>query len=190
VPSAPGPEKRTDPRQPGQALEYVRIDNLTGNRAPVVYRLDRIVGDEMVFNGGGRIEKLDGRVVSVVSPAGGIYDASTPPGGWVRKDLRPGLRWHADYVPTQGDRWRHDLDFTVVGERSRVVDGVDLRVMQVSFEGWIYPSFSTIPGRAGTQFSGELLYSAALGRVVRFEAKSYLGVTPIQETLELVRVLR
>jgi hypothetical protein len=190
VPSVPSTEKLTDPLRPGQALEYVRIDNLTGNRAPVIYRLDRIVGDEMMFNGGGRVEKLDGRVVSVASPAGGTYDASTPPGGWVRKDLRPGLRWHADYVPAQGDRWRHDLDFNVVGERSMRVDGVELRVMQVTFDGWIYPSFSTIPVRAGKQFSGDLLYSAALGRVVRFEAKSYLGITPMRETLELVRVLR
>ncbi|HET7154002.1 MAG TPA: serine protease [Hyphomicrobiaceae bacterium] len=190
LPSVGGAEKVTDPLRPGQALEYLRIDYLTGNRAPVIYRLDHIVGDEMVFNGGGRIEKTDGRVVSVVSPAGGIYDASTPPGGWVRKDMRPGMRWSADYVPAQGDRWRHELNFTVVGERSKTVDGVELRLMQVSFEGWIYSSFSTAPSRTGKQFSGSLLYSAALGRVVQFEAKSYLGATPTRETLEFVRTLR
>lgn len=189
-PSAAGAEKLADPLRPGQALEYVRIDNLTGNRAPVIYRLDRIIGDEMVFNGGGRVEKLDGRVVSVVSPAGGAYDASTPPGGWARKDMRPGMRWHADYEPAQGDRWRHELDFVVVGERSKRVDGEELRVMQVSFEGWIYPSLGTIPGRAGKQFSGSFLYSAALGRVVQFESKSLLGPTPVRETLEFVRTLR
>lgn len=190
LPSVVGTERLTDPLRPGQALEYVRIEKLTGNRASVIYRLDRIAGDEMVFNGGGRIEKLDGRVVSVTLPAGGVYDSAIPPGGWVRKDMRPGMRWHADYVAAQGDRWRHDLNFVVVGERSRRVDGEELRVLQVSFEGWIYPSVGTIPGRAGKQFSGSLLYSAALGRVVQFEANSHVGATPIRETLEFVRVLR
>lgn len=189
-PSRPGTEKPTDALRPGQALEYRLTDYLTGQSTSVVYRLDRIVGDEWVFNGGGRVEKSDGRVVSITAPAGGFYDASTPPGGWVRRDVRPGMRWHADYVPSQGGKWRHDLDFTVVGERSRMVEGVELRLLQISFEGWIYPQFGTFSVRTGVPFSGELLYSPVLGRVVRFESRTRNGVTPSRETLELVRVLR
>lgn len=189
-PSRPAAEKPTDALRPGQALEYRLTDYLTGQSTSVVYRLDRIVGDELVFNGGGRVEKSDGRVVSITAPAGGFYDASTPPGGWVRRDVRPGMRWHADYVPSQGGKWRHDLDFTVVGERSKTVEGVELRVLQISFDGWIYPQLGTFSVRAGVPFSGELLYSPALGRVVRFESRTRNGVTPSRETLELVRVLR
>lgn len=189
-PSRPGTEKLSDALRPGQALEYRLTDYLTGQSTSVVYRLDRIVGDEWVFNGGGRVEKSDGRVVSIAAPAGGFYDASTPPGGWVRKDVRPGMRWHADYVPSQGGKWRHDLDFTVVGERSKTMEGVELRVLQISFDGWIYPQFGTFSVRAGVPFSGELLYSPVLGRVVRFEARTRTGVTPSRETFELIRVLR
>ena len=189
-PSRPTAEKLIDALRPGQAFEYRLTDYLTGQSSSVVYRLDRIVGDEWVFNGGGRVEKSDGRVVSITAAAGGSYDASTPPGGWVRKDVRPGMRWHADYVPSQGGKWRHDLDFTVVGERSRMVEGVELRLLQISFEGWIYPQFGTFSVRAGVPFSGELLYSPVLGRVVRFESRTRNGVTPSRETLELVRVLR
>jgi len=189
-PSRPGTETLSDALRPGQAFEYRLTDYLTGQSSSVVYRLDRIVGDEWVFNGGGRVEKSDGRVVSITAPAGGFYDASTPPGGWVRRDVRPGMRWHADYVPSQGGKWRHDLDFTVVGERSKTVGGVELRLLQISFEGWIYPQVSTFSVRAGAPFSGEILYSPALGRVVRFESRTRVGTTPSRETFELIRVLR
>lgn len=189
-PLRPGAEMLTDALRPGQALEYRLTDYLTGQSSSVVYRLDRIVGDEWVFNGGGRVEKSDGRVVSITAPAGGFYDASTPPGGWVRRDVRPGMRWHADYVSSQGGKWRHDLDFTVIGERSKTMDGVELRLLQISFEGWIYPQLGTFSVRAGVPFSGELLYSPVLGRVVRFESRTRTGVTPSRETFELIRVLR
>ena len=188
--SGPGAEKVSDALRPGQAFEYRLTDYLTGQSTSVVYRLDRIVGDEWVFNGGGRVEKSDGRVVSITAPAGGFYDASTPPGGWVRRDVRPGMRWHADYVPSQGGKWRHDLDFTVVGERSKTLGGVELRLLQISFDGWIYPQFGTFSVRTGVPFSGELLYSPVLGRVVRFEVRTRTGVTPSRETFELIRVLR
>ena len=188
--SGPGAEKVSDALRPGQAFEYRLTDYLTGQSTSVLYRLDRIVGDEWVFNGGGRVEKSDGRVVSITAPAGGFYDASTPPGGWVRRDVRPGMRWHADYVPSQGGKWRHDLDFTVVGERSKTLGGVELRLLQISFEGWIYPQFGTFSVRTGVPFSGELLYSPVLGRVVRFEVRTRTGVTPSRETFELIRVLR
>lgn len=188
--SGPGAEKVSDALRPGQAFEYRLTDYLTGQSTSVLYRLDRIVGDEWVFNGGSRVEKSDGRVVSITAPAGGFYDASTPPGGWVRRDVRPGMRWHADYVPSQGGKWRHDLDFTVVGERSKTLGGVELRLLQISFEGWIYPQVSTFSVRAGAPFSGEILYSPALGRVVRFESRTRVGTTPSRETFVLIRVLR
>ena len=180
-----------DPLRPGDALEYVRIDRLTGNRSPVVYRLDRIAGDELVFNMGGRVEKADGRVVSVNSPAGGYFDSSSPPGGWGRKDIRPGMRWHLDYVATTGDKWRHELNATVIGERSMRVDGMDLKVAQIVYTGWIYASYGTGASPVGTRFDATAWYAGDLGRIVRFEAEHRRGnASSSNESMEFVRVLR
>ena len=181
-----------EPLRPGDALEYVRIDKLTGNRTPVIYRLDKVDGDELSFNMGGRVEKAGGEVVSVASPAGGMFDTSSPPGGWVRKGVQPGMRWHLDYIASSGDRLRHELDATVGGERPFRVGGVELNVLRVAYEGWIYaPSYGTSPSLVGTRFVGSALYSPELGRIVRFEGEHRRGnSSATNEALELVRIQR
>ena len=179
------------PLRPGDALEYVRVDKLTGLKSPVIYRLDRISGGELLFNNGGRVEKADGRVVSITSPAGGIYDSSSPPGGWGRPNIRPGMRWYLDYVAPSGDKWRHELNATVAAEQSMRVDGNVLRVVQINYEGWIYASYGTGSPPIGTPFEAKAWYSVEQGRVIRFEAKHRRGYASVtEETLELVRVLR
>lgn len=181
----------SEPLQPGDALEYVRIDKLTGNRSPVIYRLDKVNGDELSFNMGGRIEKIGGEVVSVTSPAGGMFDTSSPPGGWVRKDIQPGMRWHLDYIAASGDRLRHELNVTVGGARPFRVGGLELNVLHVGYEGWIYASYGTGASLVGTRFVGSALYSPELGRIVRFEGEHRRGnASATSEALELVRIQR
>ncbi|MDM0032614.1 serine protease [Variovorax sp. J22P271] len=180
-----------DALRPGDGLEYVRVDRLTGNRSPVIYRLDRITGDEWIFNMGGRIEQADGRVVSVTSPVGGMFDASSPPGGWGRKDVKPGMRWHMDYVAATGDKWRHELDATVIGERTLRIDGTEVKALEIAYTGWIYASWGTGSSAVGTRFIATAWYAASLGRVVRFEAEHRrANANSSNESLELVRVLR
>lgn len=188
VPAALTP---SSPLRAGDALEYVRTDRLTGNRTPVIYRVDRVSGDELSFNGGGRIEKTDGRVVSVVTPIGGVYDTASPPDGWVRKGARPGMRWNLDYVAA-GDRLRYELEATVFGEQLMRVEGTDLTVVEIRYEGWLYTSFGSgsMPPTA-SRIATKLWYAPSLARLVRFEARGtrpQYGLT--DETLELVRVLR
>lgn len=190
VASALGPSA---PLRAGDALEYVRTERLTGHRSPVVYRVDRISGDELSFNAGGRIEKTDGTVVSVVTPIGGIYDTASPPGGWVRKDARTGMRWHLDYVSTTTDKWRYALEATVTGERSTRVDGTDVKVLEISYDGWLNTGYASGAPLApsSSRLTARLWYAPSLARVVRFEAKNArppFSVT--DESLELVRVLR
>jgi S1-C subfamily serine protease len=182
-----------DALRAGDALEYVLTDRATGNRSPVIYRVDRIVGDELVFNMGGRVEKSDGRVVSLTATTGGIFDSSSPPGGWGRKDAKPGMRWHLDYQATTGDKWRHELDAAAIGERTMRVDGAEVKAMQITYRGWIYG----ILGRHGSvgplvnmPFEATAWYAVDMGRVIRFEAKFREIGRPTSESLELVRVLR
>ncbi|MBT2334299.1 trypsin-like peptidase domain-containing protein [Variovorax paradoxus] len=179
------------PLRVGNVLEYVRTDGLTGNRSPVTYRLDRISGDELSFNMGGRIEKADGQVVSVTLPSGGLFDTSSPPGGWARREMAPGARWHLDYVAPSGEKLRHELDASVGTERSLRLGGVELSVLRIKFEGWIYASYGTGASLVGTPFSASALYSPELRRIVRFEAEHRRGnSSSTKETLELVRIQR
>ncbi|MES2532769.1 MAG: serine protease [Pseudomonadota bacterium] len=191
--AAPASLTPSSPLRAGDALEYVRTDRLTGNRTPVVYRVDRISGDELSFNGGGRIEKTDGRVVSVVTPIGGMYDTASPPDGWVRKDARPGMRWNLDYASTTGEKIRYELEATVLGERPARFDGADLRVIEISYEGWLSTGYAAGAPLApsASRLAAKLWYAPSLERVVRFEARNTrppFNVT--NETLEFVRVLR
>ena len=183
----------SSPLRAGDALEYLRIDRLTGNRTPVVYRVDRIAGDELFFNAGGRVEKSDGRVTSVVTPIGGFYDTASPPGGWARKDIRTGMRWHVDFVSTAGDKSRHELDAVVVGERSMRVDDTEIKAFEIRYEGWLYTGYGAgAPlGPSASRLSARVWYAPAMARVVRFEAQSTRPpFSATDETLELVHVQR
>lgn len=182
------------PLRVGDALEYVRTDRLTGNRATVVYRVDRISGDEVSFNSGGRIEKSDGSVVSVTTPVGGIYDTASPPGGWVRKDIRPGMRWRVDYVPAANvEKVRYELEATVGGQRPMNVDGKDVQTLEVNFEGWVYAAYAggaPLTTRS-SRMSIKLRYAPELARVVQFEAQTNRPpFSATDEMIELARVTR
>lgn len=175
----------------GDALEYALTDRVTMRKVPAVYRLDRIIGDELSFNMGGRIEKKDGQVVSITAPLGGLFDTSSPPGGWGRKDLKPGMRWHVDFVATSGEKWRHELDAVVIGgERSMRVDGTEIKAVQIAYAGWIYVSYGSGSSAAGTPFEATVWYSNEMGRVVRFEGEHRRSGSSTKDSLELVRVLR
>ena len=181
----------TEPLRAGDALEYLRTDKLTGGRSTVIYRVDRVVGDEVTFNGGGKVEQLDGQVGSVTSPAGGLFDLASPPGGWARANLLPGMRWQADYTPAFGERQRHELIATVGQAQSMRVDGIELEVLRIGYEGWIYASSASAPLFGATsRFQAAAWYSPELHRVVRFEGSYQRGMSSTNESLELVRVLR
>lgn len=175
----------------GEVFEYVLIDGLTGVRTPVRYRVDRIEGENVYFNQGGRVEKADGQLVSVTSPAGGLFDAASPPDGWTRPAMTPGMRWRSEYTSSSsGEKARYALDATVIGTSRLTVDGEALSVQQIAFEGWMFALVGTGPAQA-LPFKATAYYAPDLGRVVRFEAeyrRVYLGMT--RETLELVRVWR
>jgi len=129
------------------------------------------VSARRLINGGGRIEKTDGRVVSVLTPIGGVYDTASPPDGWVRKGARPGMRWNLDYVAA-GDRLRYELEATVFGAQLMRVEGTDLTAMEIRYEGLLYTSFGSgsMPPTA-SRIATKLWYAPSLARLVRFEAR-------------------
>lgn len=178
------------PLRRGDALEYVLIDRLTQTRAPVFYRVDRIDDDRILFNQGGRVERDDGRVLSISSAAGGLYDSASPPEGWGRPGLTSGMRWRADYESTNGEKARYALEAAVLGDASLRIDGLDVSAREITYTGWMYASVGVGPAQA-LPFKATAFYSADLGRVVKFEAEyRRVNLGASREALELVRILR
>ncbi len=166
----------------GDILEYDLLDKMTGIHTPVQYRLDRIEGDQLVFDMGGRIERLDGRVVSIRTPAGGLFDLSSPPDGWASADLRPGMSWSREYP-------RHSFKAMVLGESSAKVDGEVLRVLQVDYSGWITVS-SNPAARPTYPLKATALYSPELKRIVRFDIEIRSFGSLSREAMQLKRIIR
>lgn len=54
---------------------------MTDVKTPVYYRLDRIEGDQLMFNMGARTERRDGRVVSIRTPSRSGSSASSETSG-------------------------------------------------------------------------------------------------------------
>ncbi len=172
------------PLKRGDALEYVLINQVSGNKTEVVYRLDRVSDTEMSFNEGGRIERLDGQLVSMRAPIGGMFDASTPPEGWFRPGLRAGMIWNVQYP-------RHKLRATVTGEERYLVDGNDLRVFRISYTGW-QDNLTLSNGSTERSFPmrATVLYSPVLNRIVRFDGETRAVAGTVRESLQLQRVVR
>jgi hypothetical protein len=190
--TAAAPLKMTDPLRPGDALEYALTDRFTGRSSRVVYQLDRIVNGELIFNSGGRIERSDGEIVSISAPIGGVFDTSTPPGGWMRKNPAPGMSWAANYMSTGSSKLRHDIEARVVGEETLRIDDTPFKVTQIAYKGWIFGTTTGATGAppTGVEFKATAWYSADLGRVVRFDSNYQQGLLMANESIQLVRVLR
>jgi len=191
IPAAPAVQTVTGAAlRRGDSLEYVLVDRLTGTRSMVLYHLDRIESDRLIFNQGGRVESLDGKVLSLSSPLGGLFDSSSPPGGWGRKDLRTGMRWREEYIASNGEKARYELDATVVGDSTFDVEGRTLKATKINYKGWMYANVGVGPTQA-LPFEATAFYAQDIGRVVKFEAqyrRVSIGLT--SESLELTRILR
>lgn len=166
----------------GDILEYDLLDKMTGIHTPVLYRLDRTEGDQLVFDMGGRVERLDGRVISIRTPAGGLFDSSSPPDGWASANLRPGMSWSTEYP-------RHSLKATVLGESSAKVDGEILRVLQVDYSGWVTVSQSPT-ARPTHPLIATALYSPELKRIVQFDIEIRSAGSLSRESMQLKRIIR
>jgi serine protease Do len=175
-----------------QVYEYQLRDKLSGAVQTVVYRLDRMDGDKLVFNDGSRIESPGGGVVHIGSRIGGEFDLAMPPGGWISSEPKQGATWKIEFsggVP--GSYVGLNLRARAQGESTMRIKDRTLRVILVDFDGYaerIHSRASNPPGR----YTAKAWYAPELGRIVRFEAQSRGGLASgqfhIDEQLQLVDI--
>ena len=177
----------------GQVFEYRLRDRTTGIDRSVLYRLDRIDGERLIFNGGSRIEAPEGEVLALTAAIGGEFELAQPPGGWAKAIPAAGKSWEGVWSsPLPGRSIK--LELAARAARESTVDFKDrpLRVLQVDYSG--HTDRYVGLGGAGNRgsYAASVWYSPELGRVVRFEARSRGGsggaAFLLDEVLELVDI--
>ncbi|MDO9439086.1 serine protease [Hydrogenophaga sp.] len=173
-------------------FEYVLMDRLTGNAQRVVYRLDRVDGDDRIYNQGTRVERAGGEVITAGTPIGGEFDLVMPPGGWVQKAPQVGSTWPLRYEASATSLpIRMELTARVAEQSTLQIANRELSVVRVQFKGYTHRV-----GPAGLLGSGvyeaNAWYAPELGRVVRFGVKTRGGSAGtafyVDETLDLVSI--
>lgn len=206
-PSPPSPEppdqtppKQTDPGalraeglRPGDNIQYVFTDLMTGNQRNIAYRVDRIEEGQLVLNQGTRVESLDGRKVKITEASGGEYDQAVPPTGWWKPGSSEGSNWSLEYTTsTSSIRVHYKLTGYNRGETRIRVPAGEFTVTRYLFQGYVRRNNYAleVPG----DFKATVWYSEELKRAVRFEVESRSPMNYgyssfiIRERMELARM--
>lgn len=157
-----------------RVFEYRLRDRITGIERTVVYRLDRVVGDELFFNQGDRVERASGGVLSMKGPTGGEFDVAMPPGGWITSTPELNSRWTLNYSVKQGNATtvRMRLRARVLDTSSVRIGARELDAIRVEFQGYTHRNHT---GEVGGAYAATAWFSPALRRVVRFDVRTQGG---------------
>jgi hypothetical protein len=183
------PAELTEQRRPGDWFEYVITDHHTKVKNSVSLRVDRVTGDRVVFNGGARVEGVDGQVLEANSPALVELDTVTPPGGWAPGgQVMSGAHRLKVSTAWQNQPATYDLTARTSAEHIIRVGTTEYQAVRIDLQGWhrraqMYAVARDMPYRAS------VWYAPALRRVVRFNVEFRAGAG-VNETLELVRAGR
>ena len=180
------------PLRRGDQVVYRVTDGYTGTVRDAIYEVDRIDGENVSFNRGGRVEHVNGRVLSIRTPVAGDMDACMPPGGWgPPADMTIGMRWNLRFRKPGGEAecgGEFDLDAQMVADEVMATPLGNLKVQRIDYKGGgLRQTFAiTLEAKAW--------YAPALGRVVRFESEmsTRTGRTaaPNREKAELAEIRR
>ncbi|MEO8388082.1 serine protease [Polaromonas sp.] len=170
-----------------QVFEYRLRDRTTGLTQNIKYRLDRMDGNQLVFNQGGRVERAGGEVVTLVSAIAGEYELAMPPGGWITKTPERGQTWRLRYeTRMQNQQIGMDITARATDESTMRIGDREFVIMRVEFTGFTTRGISI---RTNAAYTANAWYAPELGRVVRFDAKTRgsAGTTffLVDEALEL-----
>ena len=187
-PAAPStPTAKTSPSV-GEVWRYELVDRLTNVRREVIYRVDRIENDRVIFNQGARVESLDGQLQKLVSPIGGEFDGVSPPAGWVPPNAKPGMTWRFTYN-APGSGARTEIEGRVNGTVPMRLAGVEYQTLRITYEGTMLRSFygaGAVGSPVSVPYKATVWYAPELKRVVRFDASYTARYDRGNESLTLV----
>lgn len=184
-------------RQPGDWFDYVITDHYTQVKQTVNLRVDRVLADRVIFNGGTRVEGLDGKVLESQPMALAELDMVTPPGGWAPGgQVMSGVRQLRINTSWKNQPATYDLTAVASPAQTLRVGDIEYSAVRIDLRGWVGRIFTfnlySMPYRA------TVWYAPALQRVVRFNVEfqspqtiiTLHAAVKVNETLELARVGR
>lgn len=183
---------RLAPLKRGDQVVYRVTDGYTGTPREAIHEVDRVDGERISFNRGGRLEHLNGTVLSVTTPVAGDMDACTPPGGWgPPADMSLGMRWNLRFRKPGGDAecgGDFDLDAQMVSDEVMATPLGNLKVQRIDYKG------GGLRQTFAITFEAKAWYAPAIGRLVRFESEMSVrtgrSAAPNREKVELVEIRR
>jgi hypothetical protein len=177
----------------GDTFDYQLTDRTTQHKRTVMLRVDRADDKQVLFNGGARVEKPNGELVTLGPPVLGELDNVTPQGGWLPGGRVPQGMWPVKFANGIGpDRKSYDLTAQAGREQSIRTQAGQFQAVRIDIDGWYTHGTSGAPA----QYRAVLWVSPELRRPIRFEVKSRsvtnLGSAffMIDETAELVAITR
>ena len=175
----------------GRVFEYRLTDRITHNVQSVVYQVDRVDGERVIFNGGARVENTRGEVLSQTAALAGEADLAMPPGGWARPGMAVGARWSLAYITKVGQPLKMELEAAVTGEEVLKVADTEIKVQRIEFKGFTDRNLA-LRGMGNGRYRATVWFAPELGRLVRFEVRSHGGTSTgqylLDEALELVAI--
>lgn len=186
--SAAPPAASGESPRVGESWHYALTDKLTGVKREITYRVDRLDGDQVIFNQGSRVESRDGRLEKLTAPIGGEFDNVSPPGGWVPADVKPGMQWKYSYK-APGSGARTDLEGRVTGQSPIRLPFGEFQALRITYEGTMLRSFygaGAVGSLVSVPYKIVVWYAPDLKRVVRFDASFTSSFERLNENLMLV----
>ncbi|SDN85228.1 S1C family serine protease [Polaromonas sp. JS666] len=170
-----------------QVFEYRLRDRTTGLTQNIRYRLDRMDGDQLIFNQGSRVERAGGEVVTLTNAIAGEYELAMPPGGWITKTPERGQTWQLQYeTKMQNQRIGMSVTARAADESTMRIGEREFRIMRVEFTGFTERGTFL---KTNAVYAANAWYAPELGRIVRFDAKTRGGSGTsfflVDEALEL-----
>jgi len=171
----------------GARWEYTITDLFTGVKSRVALVVERIDGDKLYMNNGGRVEMADGKLLEMSQPILGEMDASMPAGGWIKPNMKPGQTWDMRYSPPGTPGRTLNLSARVVQEESISTAAGKFDVQRIEYEGNLIETPTRHQGRSqqSAAYKATLWYSPQINRVVRMKAQSISPFVQINEMVEL-----
>jgi hypothetical protein len=177
----------------GETFDYKLVDRTTQAQRTVMLRVDRADDKQVLFNGGARVEKPNGELVTRGPAVLGELDSVTPAGGWMPGGRVPRGMWPVKFATGVGpDRKSYDLTAQAGGEQLIRIQAGQFQAVRIDIDGWYTHGTTGAPA----PYRAVLWVSPELRRPIRFEVKSRsvtnLGSAffMIDETAELVAVTR
>jgi hypothetical protein len=170
----PSPSAGNDALRPGDRVVYRITDRFTGKTRLAEYKVDRLEPDRVIFNGGGRIERRGGGVISIEVPLAGELEECSPPDGWAKPGSTLGMTWAVKYAHSTGGSCVGDFELRakVAAEEQIPTEVGSLVAQRIDYEGYLTGPAASSLAPARFFIKSKVWYSPVLARVVRFEFDS------------------